>query len=207
AAPKDGEKKEAKAEDKKSEEAKDGKEEAKPAAAKKPEEHDPVLFTDSEIDVLQSLAARREELNKREEQIQQKESLLQVAEERLQQKMSEMKTLQQEMETARVDIERLVKQARSEENERIKTLIKTYENMKPKDAARIFDQLEMPVLLDIIGGMKEAKISPILAAMDAGKAKSVTMELAKKKEIPAFAASIPNTPDASAGKAAPKAKQ
>jgi flagellar motility protein MotE (MotC chaperone) len=60
-------------------------------------------------------------------------------------------------------------------------LVKTYETMKPKDAARIFDTLEMEVLIEVAQRMKEAKLAPVLAAMDPAKAQSVTVELAARR--------------------------
>jgi len=65
----------------------------------------------------------------------------------------------------------------------MKSLVKIYENMKPKDAAPIFEQLDMDVLLDIVDRMKEAKVAPILAQMNPAKAKEVTDELAKRHEL------------------------
>ena len=57
-------------------------------------------------------------------------------------------------------------------------LVKLYEGMRPKDAATIFNSLDKPVLLGILDRMKPAKATPILASMDAEKARQVTSELA-----------------------------
>ena len=67
----------------------------------------------------------------------------------------------------------------------MKSLVKVYENMKPKDAARIFEKLDMPVLLQVVERMKEQKLAAVLAEMDPGKAKSVTIELATQHQLPA----------------------
>jgi flagellar motility protein MotE (MotC chaperone) len=61
--------------------------------------------------------------------------------------------------------------------------VKIYETMKPKDAAPIFEQLEMAILLDVIERMKEAKVAPIIAAMDPQKAKSLTTDLVKRRRL------------------------
>ena len=60
--------------------------------------------------------------------------------------------------------------------------MKIYETMKPHDAARIFEQLDMPVLLGVFGHMKERNAAPILAAMDPTKARAVTLALAERNE-------------------------
>ena len=56
--------------------------------------------------------------------------------------------------------------------------------MKPKNAARIFERLEMEILLDVVERMREAKTSLIFAAMDPAKAKAVTSRLAERRELP-----------------------
>jgi flagellar motility protein MotE (MotC chaperone) len=56
--------------------------------------------------------------------------------------------------------------------------------MKPKEAARIFEQLDLPVLLDVLERMKETKTSPILASMEPSKAKAVTLALAARHPTP-----------------------
>jgi flagellar motility protein MotE (MotC chaperone) len=58
-------------------------------------------------------------------------------------------------------------------------LVKLYETMKPRDAATIFNELEMPVLLQVVDRMKEAKAAPVLAAMQPDKARDVTTQIAK----------------------------
>jgi flagellar motility protein MotE (MotC chaperone) len=171
-------------------EAKASPDAAKPAdgsadtAAAKPDAYaDPLLFNDSELDILQSLSARRGQLDERERAIEQKEGLLSVTEQRIDQKLQDLKTLRAELESAKQDLEKLTKQVDDKESEKMAGLVKAYEAMKPKDAARIFDQLEMPVLLGIMGKMKDAKMSPILAAMDPAKAKAVTTDMAQKKTL------------------------
>jgi flagellar motility protein MotE (MotC chaperone) len=53
--------------------------------------------------------------------------------------------------------------------------------MKPRDAAAIFNDLDMPVLLAVVDRMKEAKAAPVLAAMQTEKARQVTAELAQMR--------------------------
>ena len=56
--------------------------------------------------------------------------------------------------------------------------------MKPKDAARILENLEMDILLGVAERMKETKMAAILAKMDPKKARQVTVQLATSKELP-----------------------
>ena len=56
--------------------------------------------------------------------------------------------------------------------------------MKPGDAARIFEELDMAILLDVVERMKEAKTAPIMAKMTPGKAKLLTAELTQRRSLP-----------------------
>ena len=60
-------------------------------------------------------------------------------------------------------------------------LVKLYEAMKPRDAATIFNDLDMPVLLQVVDRMKEAKAAPVLAAMQPDKARDLTARLAQMR--------------------------
>ena len=141
-------------------------------------------FTNSELDVLQSLADRRERLRARERELDQREALLRAFEDRIQDQAEALEVVQDQINTDRGVIESLVVEYQKQEEGRDKSLITTYEKMKPKDAARIFDEMEMPTLMSIIQGMKESKVAPILAAMNAEKARQVTAELARPRELP-----------------------
>jgi flagellar motility protein MotE (MotC chaperone) len=153
---------------------------AQPAAEASPAAPAPsrtASFTPAEIEVLQSLAERRRQLDARGREIEAQEALLKAAERRVQEKIAELKKLE-------ATIGGLIREHDEQSEAQLKSLVKVYENMKPKDAARIFEELEMAVLLDVVERMKEAKIAPILASMDPGKAKSVTVELATRRRLP-----------------------
>ena len=62
--------------------------------------------------------------------------------------------------------------------------MKIYENMKPQDAAPILQQMEMDVLLEVIGRMREQKSAMVLAQMDPAKARDVTLQLAERNKLP-----------------------
>ncbi len=141
-------------------------------------------FTDNELDILQSLSDRREELQSRERELERRMALVKAAEDRIDSKVNELRKIQNQIDTSQKQIEELVAKFENQEDEKFKSLISTYEKMKPKDAARIFNDLELSVLLDIVRGMKESKVAPVLAAMDPAKAKIVTSELARPRKLP-----------------------
>lgn len=140
--------------------------------------------TDTELDFSKSrkkleddLAQRRMALDARERELQTKEALLKAGEQELDRKFQELSQLKKE-------IENLLKQQSDEETARIASLVKIYEGMKPAEAARIFDTLDVDLLTSVIAKMSERKISPIMAAMNPERAKTVTMMLAEQKKLP-----------------------
>ena len=138
---------------------------------------DPFDYTDEEVDVLQQLAKRREELDLRARQLDEREALIQAAEQRMDQKMAELKALQ-------ATVEDLLKTRSEQEETELKSLVKMYENMKPKAAARVFEEMDMDVLLDVIDRMNERKVAPILALVTPTRAKEITFELAQRRQLP-----------------------
>ena len=139
--------------------------------------NDPTLLTQTEIDLLQQLAERRRYLETREGEIEMREGLLQAAEARIEKKIAELKLFQQ-------TIEKLVKTYDDQQGEKIQSLVKIYENMKPKDAARIFEELEMDTLLLVTERMKERKLAPIMAKMNPARATEITVELSRLRNLP-----------------------
>ena len=101
---------------------------------------DPFSLTDEEIELLQSLAERRRQLETRAMDIDQREILLEAAERRIDEKIVQLNQLQ-------ASIEALLQQHDEQEDAQLESLVRIYESMKPKDAARIFEQLDMTVLL------------------------------------------------------------
>ena len=134
-------------------------------------------FSSSEVEILQSLSKRRDELDKREQQIGQREALLKAAGGEVDRKIAELNKIRSELED-------LLNKQKTAEDERINSLVKIYENMKPKDAANIFNTLDMNVLLPVIAKISERKASPILAAMSPDKARQVTIQLAEQRKLP-----------------------
>ena len=95
-----------------------------------------------------------------------------AVEKRLASRVDELTALQHRLE----GLETLRKD-RDDQNWR--GLVKMYEAMKPRDAALIFNDLDLPVLLPVLDRMKEAKAAPILSAMTPDRARLVTGELAQ----------------------------
>ena len=138
---------------------------------------EPAGMTQTELDVLQKLQERRGQIDGREKDVERREALLKAAEDQIDRKVAELKSLQH-------TIEGLLRQYNDQEDNKMRSLVKIYENMKPKEAAKIFEQLDMEILLEVVERMKEQKVAPILAEMDPAKARTVTAELAQRRQMP-----------------------
>jgi flagellar motility protein MotE (MotC chaperone) len=141
----------------------------------------PPPMTDGEKAVLLELRDRRLELEAREASLTSRQSMLAAAEKKLSARVDELQDLQKRLEA-------LDASHRQQEESAWQSLVKVYEAMKPRDAATIFNDLGMPVLLAVVDRMKETKAAAILAAMTPEKARDVTMQLAQVRTKPAAAA-------------------
>ena len=142
---------------------------AMPAPARPPPADAP---SDAERALLLDLRHRRVELDTRDATLAAREALLTATEKRLATRLEELNNLQgrlQAMERAR--------KAREEQN--WQGLVKLYEQMKPRDAATIFNDLDKTVLLAVLDRMKEPKAAAILAAMQPDRARLATTDLAR----------------------------
>jgi flagellar motility protein MotE (MotC chaperone) len=127
--------------------------------------------------LLENLRARRLELDRQAEELAQRELLLGAAGRRMAERVNELRALQSGLEgEVRLRDER--------EEARIRQLVRVYEAMRPRDAAAILDDLEMPILLQVIERMREAKASPVLAAMRPERARAATAELSRLRGRP-----------------------
>lgn len=138
-------------------------------------------YSEVRMELFEDLSKRRRDLDQKERDLQMREALLKATQAELEQKY-------QELTTIKTDIEELLNRQTEEEDKRITSLVKIYEGMKAKDAARIFDTLDMDVLLQVMTRMSERKTAPILAAMNGDKARNVTIMLAEQNKLP----SLPN---------------
>ncbi len=124
-------------------------------------------FTQSEIMILQELAERREALDIRSREIDKKAVQLKVAEQEIDKRLKQLQEHEQKLR-------KLIQEYNDKERAKINALIKVYSSMKPKDAARIFNTLDIDVTVALLKDMKPSTSSAILAQMDAQKAKEIT---------------------------------
>ncbi|MGF1545630.1 MAG: MotE family protein [Parvularculaceae bacterium] len=121
------------------------------------------------------LTARQAELEARARELDTREATLAAAERRLEARFAEI----------RIEAERLAQleaAAATRTTEEFATLSRTYERVRPRDAARIFELLEPSILLPVAAGMRTQALSAVLGEMDPAKAEALTALLAGRTE-------------------------
>ena len=156
------------------------KEEAKPAAAPEVGKAETVAqpepapaVSPSERAILERLQSRRQELEARAREIDIRENLLKSAEKRVETRVEELKAIESRITVA-------TQQKNEAEAARFKGIITMYEGMKPKDAAKVFDRLEMSVLFEIASQIAPRKMADILGLMAPEAAERLTVEMARR---------------------------
>lgn len=135
----------------------------------------PAAISDpNERALLEDLRKRREALDAREHALDERSSLLEAATLRLQSKIDKLSELQRQLDalgTAR----------KQRQDASWNGLVKVYEDMKPREAAAIFDVLDMHVLLQVLDRMNERKAAAVLAAMQPERARFATQMLVQMR--------------------------
>jgi flagellar motility protein MotE (MotC chaperone) len=132
----------------------------------------------TEQQLLARLTERREELQKYEEDLALRASIVDAAERRIEERAATLEALEAQIST-------LVDQREQMETGQFAGIVAMYETMKPKDAANIFNNLEMAVLLRVAKTMSPRKMAPILAEMEAVRAQELTVQMAALADRPA----------------------
>jgi flagellar motility protein MotE (MotC chaperone) len=163
---------------------------ATPAKTERPAEPPPAQqvaerpISKAERAILERLQERRMELDARARDLEMRESLIKAAEKRLEGRLLELK-----------DVEARITNANQQKDEaeaaRFKNLITMYENMKAKDAAKIFDRLDLRILVDVANQLNPRRMSDIMAQMSAESAERLTVELAVRAKDRGQAVELP----------------
>ena len=162
--------------------AKEGEKESGDGASA--DHFDPTTMSVSEMEMLQSLSQRRGEIEAKEKTINERILFLEATEKRVNSKIEELANVQKQIESLKAEIQQIAASYKKEEDEKVQSLVRIYETMKPKEAAVIFDQLDNTILIQVLSKMKEAKSAIIMANMNPVKARVVTALLLEHKKLP-----------------------
>lgn len=134
---------------------------------------EPKSVSPAERAILERLTERRQELDARERELGMRETLLQAQEKRLDAKVNELKDVEAKITAA-------TKKKQETELAKLKGLVTMYENMKAKDAAKIFDRLDIRLATEVANQIAPRRMSDILAQMSPESAERLTVELANR---------------------------
>lgn len=126
---------------------------------------------DTERVILERLAERRAELDALASELQVRLAVIEAAEVRIEERMAELSQVEGR-------INAMLDAREAEEEAQFAGLVAMYESMRPADAATIFNDLEMAVLLRVSRAMNPRKLGPILAKMLPVRAQELTVRMA-----------------------------
>lgn len=130
-------------------------------------------MSSGELQVLQSLGARRGQLDQRERDLDTKIQLLAAAEMKVDAKLKAMNTL-------KAEVQGLLGQGDQQTQAEVDRLVQVYSKMKPADAAAVMATLEDGVRIPVAAKMKPAVLAAILGKMAPVDAKKITEALARR---------------------------
>lgn len=179
---------EKKADDKKPDEKKaDGKQaDGKPVAAKPAEPKPSPNGTPIQLEtkpmsiaeraILERLQERRQELEQRARELDLRETMLQATEKKIEAREKELKATEDRINDA-------MKKKDDADAARFKSIVTMYESMKAKDAAKIFDRLDIKLATEVASQINPRRMSDIMAQMTPETAERLTVELANKNAM------------------------
>jgi flagellar motility protein MotE (MotC chaperone) len=135
------------------------------------------LPSGAEREILERLQQRREELDQRARELDIRENMVKAAEQRIGAHLAEIKEVEGRIKTETVQKDKA-------EADRFKGLVTMYESMKARDAAKIFNGLDMDVLIKVASAMNPRTMADIMAQMTPDVAQRLTIALASKAQGP-----------------------
>lgn len=134
-------------------------------------------MTGGELGVLRRLAERRNALSAREAKLAERETFVAAMEVKLAEQAADLKRLRAELAEQEAAIAGAAAAKDEAAEARIQSLAKAYKTMKPKDAARLFNELEDGLLIGIAREMSPRALAPIMSRMKPDKARALTQAL------------------------------
>lgn len=134
-------------------------------------------LSQSEVQVLQALGARREALDQRESEIDTEAELLAAAERRLDERLTELRRIES-------TVNELLGQLDEAQERRLANLVDVYQRMRAKDAAQVFDGLDDAVLVQVASRMRQQNLAEVMGNMNPQRARALTEMLADQSRPP-----------------------
>lgn len=121
-------------------------------------------FSEEDMNHFAKLNERKRELDAREAELARLEAEIQVQKVELGKRM-------QELESTRRSISSVLEEKVQTDEKKVETLVQMYSNMKPQQAAKIFEEMDEDLAVEIIGRMKKKNAAEIMNLIKSEKAK------------------------------------
>ena len=119
----------------------------------------------SEKQLLKQLRKGRTEIESNKDELPAEKMALESIKQYIDNRLDALENLQNQLK-------RQFSNTHQNDGKKIQKLVKVYESMKPKEAAKIFNDLQIGVLVEMTLNMKESRLAAILSEMKPEKAKS-----------------------------------
>lgn len=130
------------------------------------------------LPILKALQDREAAAALKEDSLLEKSKSLAEAENSMRLRLSELRAAEQ-------SLRKTIEIARAASETDIDQLTQVYENMKPKEAAALFEQMESAFAAGFLGRMSPKAAADILSGLDAGQAYAISVHLAgRNADIP-----------------------
>jgi flagellar motility protein MotE (MotC chaperone) len=133
----------------------------------------------SEKQLLQQLRQRRKEIESYKDKLPAEKMALESIKQYIDNRLNMLENVQNQLRPQ-------LHNNNQNDDKKIQKLVKVYESMKPKEAAKIFNDLQIGVLVELALNMKESRLAAILSEMTPEKARELTSILATQSDMGEF---------------------
>lgn len=145
----------------------------------------------AELRIIQSLSARRVELDARDADLASMLPLMTAAEQKLDAKVAALAAV-------KAEVQALLGQVGEREQAEVDRLVAVYSAMRPREAARVFATLNDDVRLPVAAAMRPRALAAVMAQMEPAAARELTEKLAGRfaaqRQLAARAAAAESAP-------------
>jgi flagellar motility protein MotE (MotC chaperone) len=163
--------------------AKDPKKDAPPSAKKGPVDKPAAELDGGKVGATTPAAPPGETtgyLEKKEAELRRKEQHLQEQEQYVLQMQKDVEQKMQELIVIQKEIQAYRNEKAESKSANIRSLAQIYGSMKPKEAAKLLENMEEKLVVAVISTMKSTEAAEILSAMDFKKAAKVSEALTRR---------------------------
>lgn len=153
---------------------------AKPTESKTDEALETKSVTDEVVDFnfIKDFQERKKQLDLREEELKKLEAEMLVQKESIDKKL-------EEVENIRKQISQQLEERVKADEQKIDTLVQVYSQMKPQQAAKVFETIDEDLAVEVLTKMKKKNAADILNLLKADRAQSLSEKYAGYKRKPA----------------------